>query len=187
MFIKIINLFQNGNPLKFNYYYYYITTPTSAIVAGDVINYSGNSNYIAPGANNNINNTNDNSQVTSIMGNFLSGDVASKMGYDTSVFEENGNDKYWNFVWGFWQSCYDTLITSQNVALTFTIHDRTYTFYSSDFVTPNSLLKNFCTTFLIVGFFFLMYQQIVDFIHELEEGDLMVLHDTDADCYFFDL
>lgn len=183
MFIKIINLFQNGNPLKFNYYYYYITTPTSAIVAGDVINYSGNSNYIAPGANNNINNTNDNSQVTSIMGNFLSGDVSAKMGYDESKYDGN----YYNFLYSFWLDIYDVLISSTDVALTFDLHGHTYTFYSSQFTTPPSVLKTFASSLLVVGFFFLMYQQITQFIHELEEGNLMVMHDTDADIYFFDL
>lgn len=172
--------FSSRQPLTSYYYNYYITRPTSAIGTGATINYSGNNNYNdVSNIPNTENNTNDNTEVVGIINNFLSGDLSSNMGY------VQYDDTYYDFLYNMWLDMYDVLISSNDVVLTFNIKDEYYVLRSSQFVTPPSVLKTFMTSFLIFGFFVVMYQQLAGFIHEIQEGNLYIMHDTDADVYFY--
>lgn len=108
-----------------------------------------------------------------------SGDILGNMGY-SPVEDENAD------LW-------DTLINGLKETLTgegeqtfiFSIRDLNFEISSNNLYVPDGDLKTFLSIFVNFWMLMQMFQFIKRTIDQINEGNLKVMHDVSADCYFF--
>lgn len=150
-----------------------ITTPSGDIISGEQIK----DNTSLGDIRNDL--TEPYNPNSSILNEMNSGDILENLGYETQT---DPNQHIWDTIVN---GMKDVLCGSGDQVLIFEFKGKQYPVKSSQINQPEGVLKIF--TGLAVDFFLLMqmYQFIKKTIDQINEGDLKVMHDVDADCYFF--
>lgn len=113
------------------------------------------------------------------LNNLTSGEILENMGYEIT---EDPNADLWDTIIN---GLKEVLTGNGNVIFEFELRKTKHKINSSQITMPDNELKTFIS--LAVNFYFLiqMFQFIKRTIDQINEGNLKVMHDVDADCYFF--
>lgn len=109
-----------------------------------------------------------------------SGDILQNSGY------KEREDPYKGFWLSFISGLNENLLNDENISLEFTdMVGNVRVINSSDFITPNNPMRVFTNTVLTSFLIYQILKFIRQIINGLNEGNINVLHDVDADIYFF--
>lgn len=114
-----------------------------------------------------------------ILNTMNSGEILDNMGYQTT---EDPNKDLWDTIIN---GLKEVLTGSGEQFLTFKFRSKTFNISSNDIMQPNSSLKVFTSLFVNFWLLMQMFTFIKKTIDQINEGNLKVMHDVDADCYFF--
>lgn len=128
-----------------------------------------------------INNINNDSEIVDMLNDFTSGDFAGTLGY------EERENPFNTFILAFIYNVCDRLLSEEDVYWDYSMHgEPARRIYASDFTTPETPLKVFIRLSMTFGALYLVYVQLRHYIELINEGNAAkVLHDVDADVYFY--
>lgn len=172
------DVYVDGEIVESDFYDVVFMDRFAVINNGVVDSYGSGDSY---NVQNSTNELMDNSQVGAILQGFGSGDMSTKLGF------QEYNNPFQDIIFGFAYNLATTLNSSGDVYFDYSMHGESPTrIYASYFTTPETALKQFIRISMVFGVMFVVYNQFREIIEAISTARAPeILHDIDADVYFY--